>query len=193
MEHFVVRGLDSWHKVPWGESDLFYLGVVVSWVSVQSELAYLNEGVIFVGPDLSDVQDIESIVRGVSLWHDLDLEIPNWEIFLVDSLKKILSGIIWILGSELLSLFISQRLLAFPSLEVEFDKVNLVLVINPLKSVASIPVLESITVWGSLIREQDSDLMGGFWGQTQKIPKRIWVLKVGLRVPFLGVDKIWEL
>ena len=52
------------------------LGVVVLWVPVESHFADSDEWVVGMWPDLGDIENIESVVVGVLLWHDLDVPGP---------------------------------------------------------------------------------------------------------------------
>ena len=65
------------------------LSVVVLWVSIQGHLTNFVERIIGVWPDLGDIENVESVVSSVLLWHQLDVPGPGWEILLLDFAVKI--------------------------------------------------------------------------------------------------------
>jgi len=76
LEHLIHGWLNTWNQVAWGESRLFDLGVIVFWVSVQSHSSNLMQWVVLMRPDLSNIQNIESIVLSILLRHQLNIPGP---------------------------------------------------------------------------------------------------------------------
>ena len=76
LEHFILAGLDAWHGVGGGEGALLDLCEVVLRVAVEGHASELNERVVALGPDLSDVKDIPFILGSVGSWHHLDTHAP---------------------------------------------------------------------------------------------------------------------
>jgi len=73
------------------------------------------------------------------------------------------------------------------------DVVDLSSSINPLESMGAVSVHESVTVWSSSVREQDSNLMESLWSVLPEVEDHIWVSQVGGWVPLLGMEEVWEL
>ena len=51
----------------------------------------------------------------------------------------------------------------------------------------------SVTIWSTSVREEDGDLVDGFWNKGKEVPEGVGILAVGLWVSLLGVDEVWEL
>ena len=73
----------------WSESRLLNFSVVVFWIFVESHDTNLDQWVVFVWPDLGDVKNVESVVFGILLWHELDIPGPGWEVTIFDCLVKV--------------------------------------------------------------------------------------------------------
>jgi len=58
--------------------------MIVSGVSVKSNLTDWDKGVVRVRPDLCDVEDIKLVSRRVLLWHGLNEPVPRWVISILD-------------------------------------------------------------------------------------------------------------
>lgn len=76
LKHLIHGWLNTWHQVAWGESGLLNLSVIVLWVSIQSHLTNLMEWVVLVGPDLGDIEDVESVGVSILFWHELNVPGP---------------------------------------------------------------------------------------------------------------------
>src|SRR4030042_1957661 len=62
LEHLVRRCCDSRHEVAGAKGGLLHLGKVILRIAVQDKPADLDRRKIAVGPDLGDIENIESIV-----------------------------------------------------------------------------------------------------------------------------------
>ena len=152
-------------------------------------------------PHLGDVPRIKAIAYGLGLSHALDINRPRWEISCGDSSEQVPRGIIGVSGYKFNGLLSSKIPDALVRLEVPFDIAHLAPLVDQLERVARVAVHVSISlidgsllyIRSSTVGEQDGNLMNGLWHQAQKIPKGIWVLQVGLRVSFLGVNKVGKL
>ena len=101
--------------------------------------------------------------------------------------------IITIFSFQLVSLLGSEILDSLLSFEVPFNIKSLVFLINPDKSVTAITIHVPIAIGSSPVTEEYSDLVCGFMIQTQIVPHHIGILEIGLRISFLGMNKVWEL
>lgn len=151
LEHLVVGGLDSRNEVRGREGGLLSLSEVVLRVSVQSKLSNGNKRVVGMGPDLSDIENIKSVVLGILLRHDLNEERPSGEVSLFDRVEKIPGGVVRIFHGELSSLSSSEVLDSLVSLEVLLDEESLSLSVNPDKGVRGVSVHEPVSIGSSSI------------------------------------------
>ena len=192
LEHLIVGGLDTWDEVAWGEGDLLSLGMEVVWVPVEGQLTDLLERVVGVRPDLGDVVDIESVFSGVSDRHDLDEPGPGWEVSVLDVVEEVHGGEVLGPHAHLSGLLVGEVLDALVGLEVVLDEVGLTLGVHPFEGVGSVSIHVSVSVWGSTVGHEDSDLVEGFRGVGPEVPCHLWGLDTGLWVSLLGVDEVWE-
>ena len=193
LEHLIIGWLNSWNEVRWGESGLLDLGVIVLWVSIQGHLTNFNKWVVTVWPDLGNIEDIKSIVLGILFWHDLYVPCPRWEVLGGNGVVKIRGGEILILEGHLVEFSSSEVLDTLVSFEMVFDKVDISFIVDPLEGVGTISVHESVTIWGSSVREQDCDLVKSLWGVLPEIEDHVWISQVSGWVSLLGVKEVWEL
>ena len=87
LKHLAVGGLNTWHKVCWGESGLFSLSVEILWISVESKSSNLDEGNLRLWPNLGDIIYVETIFLSLIKWHRLDIPCPRWEVALLNVLE----------------------------------------------------------------------------------------------------------
>lgn len=73
------------------------------------------------------------------------------------------------------------------------DVVNFALLIDPFVGVRAVSVHVSVTIGGSTVREENSDLMKGVWCVSPEVPNHVGVAQVSLRVSLLAVNEVWEL
>jgi hypothetical protein len=50
----------------------------------------------------------------------------------------------------------------------------------------------SVTIRGTSIREEETDLMAGFRSQREEVPEHVGVLEIGVGVSLLGMNEIGE-
>lgn len=193
LEHSVSRGLDSGDHVSGSEGDLLDLGEVVVGVSVEDHLSDGDEGVLRVGPDLGDVEDVPLVVGGIGLGHDLDIEGPGGGLSFRDVLEEVSGGIVGIAGLDAVGFLSGEVLDSGVGLEVPLDVEGLVVLVDPSESVGAISVHVSVTVGSSSVREEDGDLVHRLRDKRQEVPEHVGVLQIGLRVSLLRVDEVREL
>lgn len=105
---------------------------------------------------------------------------------------EILSGVVRVCAFELIGLRTREGLVAWVGLEVELDPEGFSLLVDPSEGVASVAIHVPESIGGSSVAEEHGDLVSAFWNETQEVPKHVSVLEVGLRIPLLSVDEIWE-
>jgi hypothetical protein len=192
LEHFVGRSFNTGDHMNGGEGGLFDFSEVVIGVSVKNHLTDFNQGIITMRPDLGDIENIPLILGGISFRHNLNLHAPGGGFARGNMVKQVSGSIITVLGNELSSFRSSEILDASVGLEVELDPETFVLFIDPLESVRAESVHVSVTIGGTSVGEEDSDLMGRFRDEGKEVPESIGVLAVGLGVSLLGVNEIRE-
>jgi len=193
LEHLISRGFNTWDHVRGREGGLFDISEVVLRISVQDHLTNFLQGIVTMGPDLGNIENVPFVVGSISFRHDLDIHGPGGRFSRFNVLKEISGGIVRIIRFQLMSLFISEVLDSSISLEVELDVEDFSLGINPLEGVRSISIHVSVAIRSTSVREEDGDLVAGFRNEGKEIPEHIGVLAVSLRISLLCVDEIGEL
>lgn len=193
LEHLIHGWLDTWDHMAWGESRLFNFSKVVVWVSVQNHLSDLDQWVVGMWPDLGNIENVPLILWTIGFWHDLNLQSPGSRLSRGNVVKQFSGGVVSILSLEGVSFLGSEVLDSSISDEVELDPEGFSLLVDPLESVGAETVHVSVTIWSTSIREEDGDLVDGFWNEGKEVPESVGVLAVGLWVSLLGVDEVWEL
>ena len=193
LKHLIGGWLNSWDNVSRREGNLLHLSEVVLDISVQNQLSDWNERVVFMRPDLGDIEDVPLVGGGILLRHDLGKHGPGGGISFLDVVEELSGGEVGINALHLVGLWPGEVLDSGVGLEVPFDVEDLSLLVDPSEGVAAIPVHVTITVRGSSVREENGDLVGTLRGEGEEVPEHVGVLAVGLWVPLLGVDEVWEL
>src|SRR5690606_18838758 len=121
LQDRVGRWLDAWDLVGWREGGLLNFGKEVIGVLIEDELADFAEWILVFGPGLGEIKDgvleLFSLLRG----HSLNMHGPGWELLVVDCLKEILSGVVWVGSCELGGFLVGEPLLALVGKEVDLD------------------------------------------------------------------------
>lgn len=76
LKHLVVGGFDTRDHVSGSESSLFNFSEVVLRILVEDKLTDWDQRIVTMGPHLSDIKDIVSIVLSILFRHDLNLKSP---------------------------------------------------------------------------------------------------------------------
>lgn len=134
-KHLIIAWLDAWHQMGWSEGNLFSLSVVVSWVAVQSDLSDWDERVVRMWPDLSNVENVKSVVGSIFLWHCLNKPVPAWEVTFCNFIIKVVCAPLRVLQTLCSSFSSSEILNALSSFVVILNIVNFALSIDPSVSV----------------------------------------------------------
>jgi hypothetical protein len=137
LKHFVVSWLHSRHHVSWTECRLLYLWEIVLRVPVEDHLSNRYQGVISMGPHLSDVIDIPFISFSFSLRHYLNIESPRGEVSLIDVLEEVLKRLIRIQTSHYLSLVSSKVFDSLVRLPCILHEMDIASFIDPFECVLS--------------------------------------------------------
>jgi hypothetical protein len=145
-----------------------------------------------VGPDLGDIEGVESVVLSILGVHDLDVDRPRRSFTTFDRLEEITSSIVGIFGGKLTSFSGSEVLDTLIGFEVPLDILEVTLSIDQLEGVGRVTVHEAVTIGSTTVGEEDGDLMDTFGHQRQEIPEGIRVATVSLGVTLLSVDEVRE-
>jgi len=159
LEHRVRGWFNARNSVRRGESGLLDLGEVVLRILVKDELANRLEWVIFVRPDLGQIENVVSELFGLFGCHGLDIDGPAGFLATVDCLEEGLDTVIGVGTSDLRRLFLSQVLEATIGSDVNLDVGELALLVDELEGMARVTVLVMVAVGNSTITEEDHDLV----------------------------------
>lgn len=192
LEHLVQRGFHTRHQVRGREGSLLSFSEVVFGVSVQDQLTDGNQGVVTMGPDLGNVENVPLVLVTIVNGHGLDVEGPRSATTLSDVLEEIFSGVVGVGGLEGISFTSGEVLDTRIGLEVELDPVSFTLFIDPLEGVGGVTVHSSETIRSTSVGHQDSNLVSRFRNLREEVPEHVGTLEIGLGVSLLGVDEIRE-
>ena len=120
QQHFVRAQADAGYQVVGFERSLLNLGVIVGGVAVQCQLAYGDQRVIAMRPNLGEVEGVEAILLGFGKWHDLHVKGPAGVIALLEGFVKVAGVIVRILSGQLVGFLWGKALNALVSFEVVF-------------------------------------------------------------------------
>lgn len=114
--------------------------MVVLGVLVQHKLAKVVHWELISGPDLGDVERIESerFWVGVFRLHDLHLGRPLDLAAVLDDLPEVALAVVWVLARDADSFWLGELLLAMLGNEVVFDVDKLALLVHPLESMTAV-------------------------------------------------------
>mmetsp|Transcript_30103 Transcript_30103/g.39640 ORF Transcript_30103/g.39640 Transcript_30103/m.39640 type:complete len:302 (+) Transcript_30103:593-1498(+) len=192
LEHFIWRRLNSRYHMGRCKCNLLHLCKVVFRVSVQHHAPNLNQREILVRPDLCKIKWVEVDSTCFFVCHDLQVNGPRRIVCGLNSIEEITDCIVRVFRSNP-SCFICWKIAnSLVSLEMVFDVVGLALLIHIFEGVGSIPIHMSVSIWSASVREQERDLMGGFWSEGDEVPEHIWISQMCFGVTLLGVNEAWE-
>lgn len=174
------------------EGSLFSFSEVVFGVSVQDQLTNGDQGVVSMGPDLGNIENVPSVFVTIVNGHNLNIERPRSTATLSNVLEEIFSSVVRVGGLKSISFSSSEVLDTSISLEVELNPEGFTLFVNPLEGVGRVTIHSSETIGGTSVRHQNSNLMGRFRNQRKEVPEHVGALEVSLGVSLLGVDEIGE-
>jgi hypothetical protein len=193
LKHLVKRSLNSGNQVRGRESRLLSLSVEVLGVTVEDHSSNINERVVFLRPDFSNVIDIKSVFGSISDGHHLHFHGPAREVFVFDVVVKVIGSKVLIsshlsgtsLGSEVLDSLIG--------LEVVFNQELFVLGIDPLEGVGRVSVHVSESIRSSTVGHQNSHLVEGFGRVRPEIKLHVRIVGSLDGARLLRVDEVGEL
>ncbi len=193
LEHLVGRIADAGHDIGRVEGSLFNLGEIVLRVLVEFEHAHLDQRKILLEPDLGEIEGIVGAGRRLLLCHDLDIEGPAGEVFLLDALVKVPLVALPVLADDHLSLLVSEVLDPLLGLEMELDPEAPVLGVEEAEGVAAEAVHVAEGSGDPPVAHDDGDLVERLRQRTPEIPVVLRAPHVRAGVPFHGVVEVREL
>src|SRR5258708_2369846 len=110
LEHLVRREADTGNDVRRREGSLFRLRKEVVGIAIQFHLTHLDQGVVRVRPHLGQVERMDVIGVRILFVHDLDIELPPWELTLFDALVQVSLVALTITRDDLSPLSVLQLL-----------------------------------------------------------------------------------
>lgn len=193
LEHLIIGSFNSWNEVSGGEGSLLNLSEPVLRVSVENELTDLVERVVSMGPDLGNIEDIESVVLSLFDGHDLDVKSPGSSLSALDVLVEISLGVVGCSSQETIDVLLSVVLDSGISLVVILDPELFAISVNPFVSMRRVAVHVSKAIRSSSVREENSELVEGLGMLAPEVPGGIIVGSTSLGVVLLGMDEVREL
>jgi hypothetical protein len=193
LKHLVHRGFDTGHQVGGRVSNLLSLSMVVGRVPVESNSTDGDQGVVFVGPGLGDIEDIESVRGSVLLRHGLNEPVPGRVVTFLNFVVEVVGAPFWVLCSLSLSLSSCEALNTLSGLVVVLNVVNFFFVVDPSESVGWVTIDVAVAVWCSSVGEQDGHLMESLRRVAPEVEGRVGVLGVVNGVTLLWVNEVGEL
>ena len=144
------------------KGNLLSLSVVVSWVSVKSNLANWYKWVVRVWPDFCDIENIESIFICIFLWHGLDEPVPAGEVTFSNFVVEVVCAVLRILDTLSCCFSSSEIFYTLASFVVILDVMNFTFSIHPSESVRRVAIYITVAVWCAAVAKQNSNLVESF-------------------------------
>lgn len=189
LQYRVSRGGNTGDNMRGREGSLFNLSKVVLGVFVERPLAKLTKGVLVMGPDLGEIENAKVGLLGLLGGHGLDVAGPAGVLTLLDGLKEVLLGMVWVLTGHLGGLVVGQVLDALVGQKVDLNVVELALLVDPLVGVARVSVHVAVGSGSAAVTKELHDLVDTLLVETEKVPEHGRILKVGFWAALLGVDE----
>ncbi|KPY54789.1 Peroxisomal catalase [Pseudomonas syringae pv. solidagae] len=192
LQHAVWRKANAWHHVAWAKRGLLDFGKVVERVTVQLQLAHLDQRVFFLRPGLGHVERVFMMIRRLSFGHQLDAHLPLGEVALLDGSEQIALSVIRISTGNARSLCGRQILDPLAGLVMPLHPMTLTCCTDEAIGVAAEAVHVTVAVRNATIGEQNSDLVQRFRRVRPEISHHLRALQIGLRQALLSVNEIRE-
>jgi hypothetical protein len=141
------------------EGRLLHICKVVFRISVKGNFADSDQGIIAMGPDLGDIENVPFVLETIFEGHDLDIEGPGGTFAGGNMVEKISSGKIWVFSFQFGGRFQGEVLNADVSLNVNLDPELVTLFIDPLVGVATITIHMSETIRSTSVTVKDGNLV----------------------------------
>lgn len=138
-------------------------------------------------PDLGSIKNIPFVIVGISNWHHLDKEIPNWEIFFLNVLIKVLDSIVSFLLHGIFRLEGTCPLLWN---EVVFDPKTFIISIYPFESMNSVAIHLAEISWNTSTWEQHHQGLNGFRIQRHEVPESVGILQIWYWIFIHSMDHV---
>lgn len=192
LEHLVRRETDTRHYVGRAEGSLLDLGEVVVRVAVQLEEAHLDQRIVAVRPDLSQVERVVAVGRRILLRHDLHVQLPAREIAFLDALVQVTLRAFAILGDHFGGFGVGQVLDTLLGLEVKLDPETFIAGVDETEGVAAEPVDVPVALRQAPVAEVDGQLMQRLRQVGEEVPLEGGVAQVGARITLDHVVEVRE-
>jgi len=192
LEHRVCGRLDTRNGMRRRESSLFDLREVILRILVENEFPDRLEWIIFVRPDLGQIEDVVAEFLCLVGSHGLDVDGPAGFLATFDGLEEGSDTVIGVGAGDFSRLFLGEVFEATIGADVDLNVGVLALLVYEFEGMAGVSVLVVVAVGNSTITEEDHDLMDRFRVLREVIPEHIGIFQVSLRITLLGVDEVRE-
>ena len=193
QQHLVRAQPGAGHGVVRLEGGLLDLGVVVGDVTVQRQLAHVDQRIVAVRPYLRQVERVEPVGLGLLERHDLHLERPARMIAALDRLIEVPLVVIAVLARQPVGVLLGQEFNALIADEVVLHPEDLVSGIDPAVGVAAVAIHVPPALGDAPIAHQPGHLMRGLRRETPEVPLHVVVPQVGCGHALLRPDEVLEL
>mmetsp|Transcript_6285 Transcript_6285/g.18968 ORF Transcript_6285/g.18968 Transcript_6285/m.18968 type:complete len:240 (+) Transcript_6285:317-1036(+) len=163
LQQFVLRIRDSWDHEGGAEGNLFVLQELVVNVLVENDATNFHQGPPVLRPDLGSVQRVKLIVVLGSRVHRLDVELPLWEVALIDVLDEVVRSVAEVLASDWNGLIIHHVHLAARRKPVELHVRFFALLVEHLEGVDAGSPHVAVILGNAQVVEQKGKHVSRLW------------------------------
>src|ERR1700730_3049819 len=193
LEHLVRREADPGNDVRRREGSLLDVRKEVLCVPIQFHLTHLNQRVVRVRPHLGQVERVDVIGVRILFVHDLDVELPPWELTLFDALVQVSLVALTITRDDLSRISVRQVLNALLRFEGELHPETLVLGVDEAVGVAPETMHVAERPGNATVGHDNGDLVQRLRKVRPEIPVAVRAPHARPRITFDRVVEIREL
>ena len=162
LQHLVGRISHARHDVLGIECRLLHFGKIVFRIAIQHQLADFDKRIVFVRPNLGEVERIDGISLRFFFRHDLNAHAPLGEVFPGDGVEEIALRVVRIYAPHRRRVFAREVLDSLFRLEVILHVKEFVVGIDQAESVAAEAVHVAKAVGRAAVGKKNCDLVQRF-------------------------------
>ena len=174
MQHTVGREADTRHYISRIKGCLLYIGKIILRITIQLQNSHFNQRILFLRPDLGQVERIKRTISSLLFRHQLDIHRPSREITPLDAFVQITLMTLAVFCDDSFCLLIGKVLDALLGMQMEFHPHPFATCINQRESMATIPMHMTVRSRNTTVAHGNSHLMQGFRERSPEIPVIKW-------------------